>query len=174
LGGIGQAVLGSLSSSIIGRGDMSNLMKQETAHLLLDVSYLSQLEQKVVVDAPLDTEGLEVEMEMNNLLLSLRPIRQEQLISPNHKMVLLAALSDSLDYMSESVQQYVPEPKISCWKNAYVMSRGKFSLLASFIAWSALTGNENVRACTGGMLRQAGQFPGNVGQRIEHVFESGF
>jgi exocyst complex component 4 len=55
---------------------MSNLMKQETAHLLLDVSYLSQLEQKVVVDAPLDTEGLEVEMEMNNLLLSLRPIRQ--------------------------------------------------------------------------------------------------
>jgi exocyst complex component 4 len=69
------------------------------------VSYLSQLEQKVVVDAPLDTEGLEVEMEMNNLLLSLRPIRQEQLISPNHKMVLLAALSDSLDYMSESVQQ---------------------------------------------------------------------
>jgi hypothetical protein len=111
-----------------------------------------------------------VEMEMNNLLLSLRPIRQvhccrwkcflssflctfytclefpgfceqakqqtigcnkidacwmgacvvnqEQLISPNHKMVLLAALSDSLDYMSESVQQYVPEPKISCWKNA--------------------------------------------------------
>jgi exocyst complex component 4 len=51
-------------------------MKQEPAHLLLDVSYLSQLEQKVVVDAPLDTEGLEVEMEMNNLLLSLRPIRQ--------------------------------------------------------------------------------------------------
>ncbi len=55
---------------------MSYLMKQEPAHLLLDVSYLSQLEQKVVVDAPLDTEGLEVEMEMNNLLLSLRPIRQ--------------------------------------------------------------------------------------------------
>jgi hypothetical protein len=52
-------------------------------------------------------------------------VNQEQLISPNHKMVLLAALSDSLDYMSESVQQYVPEPKISCWKNAYVMSRGK-------------------------------------------------
>jgi exocyst complex component 4 len=51
-------------------------MKQEPAHLLLDVSHLSQLEQKVVVDAPLDTEGLEVEMEMNNLLLSLRPIRQ--------------------------------------------------------------------------------------------------
>jgi exocyst complex component 4 len=100
-----EAVLGSLSSSIIGRVDMSYLMKQEPAHLLLDVSYLSQLEQKVVVDAPLDTEGLEVEMEMNNLLLSLRPIRQEQLISPNHKMVLLAALSDSLDYMSESVQQ---------------------------------------------------------------------
>jgi hypothetical protein len=100
-------------------------------------------------------------------------VNQEQLISPNHKMVLLAALSDSLDYMSESVQQYVPEPKISCWKNTYVMSRGKFSLLASFIAWSALTGNENVRACTGGMLRQAGQFPGNVGQRIEHVFEIG-
>jgi hypothetical protein len=40
----------------------------------------------------------------------------------------------------------------------HVMSRGKFLLLASFIAWSALTGNENVRACTGGMLRQVGNF----------------
>jgi hypothetical protein len=102
-----QAVLGSLSSSVIGRPDVFNLMKQEPANSLLEATYLLQLGQKVIADGPLDAEGLEVEMEMNNLLLSLRPIKQEQLIIDNHKLVLLAALSDSLDYLSESAQQYV-------------------------------------------------------------------
>jgi exocyst complex component 4 len=71
-----QAVLGSLSSSVIGRPDIFNLMKQEPANTLLDAPYLLQLGQKVTVDGPYDVEGLEVEMELNNLLLSLRPIKQ--------------------------------------------------------------------------------------------------
>lgn len=71
-----QAVLGSLSSSVIGRPDIANLMKQEPANTLLDAPYLLQLGQKVTVDGPYDMEGLEVEMELNNLLLSLRPIKQ--------------------------------------------------------------------------------------------------
>ncbi|KAG0614993.1 hypothetical protein M758_5G006700 [Ceratodon purpureus] len=71
-----EAVLGSLSSSVIGRPDIANLMKQESANTLLDAPYLLQLGQKVTLDGPYDMEGLEVEMELNNLLLSLRPIKQ--------------------------------------------------------------------------------------------------
>ena len=72
-----QAVLGSLSSTVIGRPDISNLMKQEPANQLLEATYLSQLGIKVQPVNPVDIEGaLEVEMELNNLLLSLRPIRQ--------------------------------------------------------------------------------------------------
>ena len=78
-----QAVLGSLSSSVIGRPDIFNLMKQEPANTLLDAPYLLQLGQKVTVDGPYDVEGLEVEMELNNLLLSLRPIKQVCIIHPS-------------------------------------------------------------------------------------------
>jgi exocyst complex component 4 len=52
-------------------------MKQEPANQLLEATYLSQLGIKVQPVNPVDIEGaLEVEMELNNLLLSLRPIRQ--------------------------------------------------------------------------------------------------
>lgn len=57
-------------------------MKQEPANQLLEATYLSQLGLKVMADAPVDMEGvLETEMEMNNLLLSLRPIRQVCILS---------------------------------------------------------------------------------------------
>ena len=39
--------------------------------------------------------------------LTWRTAAQEQLIVDNHKLVLLAALSDSLDYLSDSAQQWV-------------------------------------------------------------------
>jgi len=52
-------------------------MKQEPANQLLEATYLSELGIKVMADNPVDIEGaLEVEMELNNLLLSLRPIRK--------------------------------------------------------------------------------------------------
>ncbi|BBN15064.1 exocyst complex component 4 [Marchantia polymorpha subsp. ruderalis] len=103
--GYTEAVLGSFSSDVIGRPDVSGLMKQEPANSVLEAGFLSQLGQKVSLDGPLDAEGLEVEMELNNLLLSLRPIKQEQLIKDNSKLVLLAALSDTLDFLSDSVQE---------------------------------------------------------------------
>ena len=39
------------------------------------------------------------------VVMRLLGVKQEQLIADNHKLVLLAALSDSLDFVSESVQQ---------------------------------------------------------------------
>jgi hypothetical protein len=39
------------------------------------------------------------------VVMRLLGVKQEQLIGDNHKLVLLAALSDSLDFVSESVQQ---------------------------------------------------------------------
>ena len=52
-------------------------MKQEPANQLLEATYLSELGIKVTANDPVDIEGaLEVEMELNNLLLSLRPIRK--------------------------------------------------------------------------------------------------
>lgn len=74
-----QAVLGSLSSNVIGRPDVAGLMKQEPANSILEAGFLSQLGQKVnekVLNGPLDAEVLEVEMELNNILLSLRPIKE--------------------------------------------------------------------------------------------------
>ncbi|KAL2621943.1 hypothetical protein R1flu_002148 [Riccia fluitans] len=103
--GYTEAVLGSFSSDVIGRPDVSGLMKQEPANVVLEAGFLSQLGQNISLDGPLDAEGLEVEMELNNLLLSLRPIKQEHLIKDNSKLVLLAALSDTLDFLSDSVQQ---------------------------------------------------------------------
>ena len=66
-----------MSSTVIGRPDIGNLMKQEPANQLLEATYLNELGIKVTADDPVDIEGaLEVEMELNNLLLSLRPIRK--------------------------------------------------------------------------------------------------
>lgn len=93
-----QAVLGSLSSSVIGRPDIANLMKQEPANTLLDAPYLLQLGQKVTVDGPYDMEGLEVEMELNNLLLSLRPIKQVGELVSSLSILLVCEIAILLSY----------------------------------------------------------------------------
>ncbi|XP_024391449.1 exocyst complex component SEC8 isoform X3 [Physcomitrium patens] len=101
-----EAVLGSLSATVIGRPDVDYLMKQEPANRLVETTYRNQLGIAMAEYDPMDIiEALKVEMELNNILLSLRPIQKEQLINDNHKLILLAALSDSLDFVSESVQQ---------------------------------------------------------------------
>ena len=63
-----QAVLGSLSSSIVGRPEFENLMRQESASALFD--------KKVSEEEFLDSEAMELEMEISNLLLSYRPLKQ--------------------------------------------------------------------------------------------------
>lgn len=97
-----EAVLGSLSSSIIGRSDVENLMRQESASTLLDASYLMQLGRRA--EESFDA-GMEVETEIDNLLLSYRPVKQDQLIGDDQKLILMAALSDSLEYVSESIEK---------------------------------------------------------------------
>ena len=71
-----QAVLGSLSSSVVGRPDFENLMKQEPASALLDALHVEKLGQRVSEEVFPDLEALELEMEINNLLLSYRPLKQ--------------------------------------------------------------------------------------------------
>eukprot|EP00252_Welwitschia_mirabilis_P017692 TRINITY_DN3918_c0_g1_i1.p1 TRINITY_DN3918_c0_g1~~TRINITY_DN3918_c0_g1_i1.p1 ORF type:complete len:1073 (-),score=266.71 TRINITY_DN3918_c0_g1_i1:331-3549(-) len=93
-----EAVLEKQSYILIGRTDVENLMKHETDMLFEASSGDKYPGHK-------DTESLEVEMEMDNLLLSLRPIKQESLIRDNNKLVLLAALSDSLEYIADSIEK---------------------------------------------------------------------
>lgn len=100
-----EAVLGSLSSSIVGRPDFENLMRQESASTLLDALYFKRLDKKVSEEEILDPEGMEVELEINNLLLSFQPVKQDHLIGDDHKLILMAALSDSLDYVSEAIEK---------------------------------------------------------------------
>eukprot|EP01018_Ginkgo_biloba_P010843 Gb_36536 [translate_table: standard] len=96
-----EAVLEKQSYILIGRMDVENLMKHEPANALLE----SSAGQKFSAHGSTDAESLEVEMEMDNLLLSLRPIKQENLIRDDHKLVLLAALSDSLEYVADSIEK---------------------------------------------------------------------
>ncbi|KAH7315642.1 hypothetical protein KP509_21G058500 [Ceratopteris richardii] len=99
-----EAVLGSLSSSIVGRPDFEQLMRQEPDSILLDSMQVQDLDKRSL-EQVLDPDGLEVEMEINNLLLSYRPLKQEHLISDCNKLVLLAALSDSLEYVAVTIER---------------------------------------------------------------------
>lgn len=96
-----EAVLEKQSYILIGRTDVENLMKHEPASALLEISN----SEKLSAFTGKDTEGLEVELEMDNLLLSFCPIKQENLIRDDHKLVLLAALSDSLEYVADSIEK---------------------------------------------------------------------
>jgi len=64
-----QAVLEKQSNMLIGRSDVENLMRLDPANACLQNS--SFIEN----DVP-DTENVEAETEMSDLLLSLRPIKQ--------------------------------------------------------------------------------------------------
>jgi len=96
-----EAVLEKQSYILIGRTDVEYLMKHESASAFLE----SSTGEKLSVQTHKDTESLEIEMEMDNLLLSLRPIKQENLIRDDQKLVLLAALSDSLEYVADSIEK---------------------------------------------------------------------
>nr|GEX33290.1 exocyst complex component SEC8-like [Tanacetum cinerariifolium] len=53
-----------------------------------------------------DSEADGVELEISELLMKLRPIKQESLIRDNNKLILLASLSDSLEYIAESIERF--------------------------------------------------------------------
>ncbi|CAA6665365.1 unnamed protein product [Spirodela intermedia] len=77
-----EAVLGKQSYMLIGRHDFETLMRQDPASACLP-SATHQVPQKNVSDE----EIVEVEQKMSNLLLGLRPIKQENLIHDDHKLI---------------------------------------------------------------------------------------
>ncbi|KAK9742708.1 hypothetical protein RND81_03G192600 [Saponaria officinalis] len=91
-----EAVLEKQSYMLIGRHDIENLMKLDPANSCLHNS---------LDDSASDAYGMEVEKQMCDLLLSLRPIKQENLIRDDNKLILLASLSDSLEYVADSIER---------------------------------------------------------------------
>lgn len=99
-----EAVLGSLSSALIGRPDMDNLMQQQAAARLLSETDLSSSELEASrEDPPLDSEAYELDLEIYGKLFALRPVKEEQLILDMGKLVVLAALSDTLEYFADAI-----------------------------------------------------------------------
>ncbi|XP_021756476.1 exocyst complex component SEC8-like [Chenopodium quinoa] len=91
-----EAVLEKQSYMLIGRHDIESLMKLDPASSCL---------QNRLNDNPSDAYGIEVEKQMSEVLLGLRPIKQENLIRDDNKLILLASLSDSLEYVADSIER---------------------------------------------------------------------
>uniref|UniRef100_A0A5B7BF03 Exocyst complex component Sec8 n=1 Tax=Davidia involucrata TaxID=16924 RepID=A0A5B7BF03_DAVIN len=96
-----EAVLEKQSYMLIGRHDVEKLMRLDPASTCLP----NPLGQTNVEINASDTETVEVEMEISELLLNLRPIKQENLIRDDNKLILLASLSDSLEYVADSIER---------------------------------------------------------------------
>ncbi|XP_076940086.1 exocyst complex component SEC8-like [Bidens hawaiensis] len=97
-----EAVLEKQSYMLIGRHDVENLMRRDPASAYLPTSLAHANADNHISDA--DTDG--VELEISALLMKLRPIKQESLIRDNNKLVLLASLSDSLEYIADSIERF--------------------------------------------------------------------
>ncbi|GLT93241.1 hypothetical protein SLE2022_110420 [Rubroshorea leprosula] len=94
-----EAVLEKQSYMVIGRHDIEKLMRLDPASTCLP-NASGQLNLGNIAS---DAESIEVEL--SELLLNLRPIRQENLIRDDNKLILLASLSDSLEYVAESIER---------------------------------------------------------------------
>lgn len=97
-----EAVLEKQSYMLIGRHDVDNLMRRDPASAFLPTSPAHANADSHIVNA--ETDG--VELEINELLMKLRPIKQESLIRDNNKLILLASLSDSLEYIADSIERF--------------------------------------------------------------------
>lgn len=97
-----EAVLEKQSYMLIGRHDIENLMKHDPASALLPTSLAHANGDHHIADG--EHEG--VELEISTLLMKLRPIKQESLIRDNNKLILLASLSDSLEYIADSIERF--------------------------------------------------------------------
>ncbi|CAM0911359.1 unnamed protein product [Alopecurus aequalis] len=94
-----EAVLEKQSYILLSRSDVESLMRLDPANASLQNCF-GQLEKNI-----LDAEGVEVEIELSDLLLDMCPIKQENLIHDDQKLILLASLSDSLEYLADSVER---------------------------------------------------------------------
>ncbi|KAK7391396.1 hypothetical protein VNO78_19812 [Psophocarpus tetragonolobus] len=96
-----EAVLEKQSYMLIGRHDIEKLMRLDPAS-----AYLPNLFGQLNVESnSSDAETIEVELQLSELLLNLRPIKQENLIHDDNKLILLASLSDSLEYVADSIER---------------------------------------------------------------------
>ncbi|XP_020090162.1 exocyst complex component SEC8 isoform X1 [Ananas comosus] len=95
-----EAVLEKQSYMLLGRSDVESFMRLDPANACLQSSSGQSFENNIP-----DAETVEVEIEMSDLLLSLRPIKQENLIHDDQKLILLASLSDSLEYLADSIER---------------------------------------------------------------------
>lgn len=100
-----QCVLGSLSSTLVGRPDLERLMAgQAAAQLLEPVETLGRTEVEAAKEEPPpDSEAFDLDLDIFDKLLGLCPLREDQLIGDTGKLVALAALSDTLEYIADAV-----------------------------------------------------------------------
>ncbi|KAK4756090.1 hypothetical protein SAY87_009847 [Trapa incisa] len=96
-----EAVLEKQSYMLIGRHDIEKLMQCDPASACLPDSHV-QLNMESNAS---DSETAQIELELSDILLSLRPIKQENLIRDDNKLILLASLSDSLEYVADSIER---------------------------------------------------------------------
>ncbi|KAF5467063.1 hypothetical protein F2P56_016928 [Juglans regia] len=96
-----EAVLEKQSYMLIGRYDIEKLMRLDPASSCLP----NQLGLSKIDNNASDAESVEVELELSDSLLALRPIKQENLIRDDNKLILLASLSDSLEYVADSIER---------------------------------------------------------------------
>ncbi|GMH27732.1 hypothetical protein Nepgr_029575 [Nepenthes gracilis] len=96
-----EAVLEKQSYMLVGRHDVESLMRLDPASECLPNS----LDLPIVYTNVSDANAVEVETQLSDLLLSLRPIKQENLIHDGNKLILLASLSDSLEYVADSIER---------------------------------------------------------------------
>ncbi|TQD96672.1 hypothetical protein C1H46_017747, partial [Malus baccata] len=95
------AVLEKQSYMLIGRYDIEQLMRLDPASTCLPISF----GQSNIETHASDSESLEVELQLSDLLLNLPPIKQDNLIRDDNKLILLASLSDSLEYVADSIER---------------------------------------------------------------------
>ncbi|XP_022134188.1 exocyst complex component SEC8 [Momordica charantia] len=96
-----EAVLEKQSYMLIGRHDIEKLLRLDPASSWLsNLSSGSNLENDYS-----NAETVEIELELSNLLLNLPPIKQDYLIRDDNKLILLASLSDSLEFVADSIDK---------------------------------------------------------------------
>ncbi|XP_010558146.1 PREDICTED: exocyst complex component SEC8 isoform X2 [Tarenaya hassleriana] len=91
-----EAVLEKLSYMLIGRHDIERLMRLDPASACLPSLRGQSISH---------SEGADTELELSELFLGLRPIKQDNLIRDDNKLILLASLSDSLEYVADSIEK---------------------------------------------------------------------
>ncbi|XP_050203746.1 exocyst complex component SEC8 isoform X2 [Mercurialis annua] len=96
-----EAVLEKQSYMLIGRHDIEKLMRLDPASSCLP----NPLGKSNMVNDVSAAECTEIESELGELFLNLRPIKQENLIRDDNKLILLASLSDSLEYVADSIER---------------------------------------------------------------------